>query len=340
MSSTGPDISRLRIDRTEPAATRRSAPLPVRIGILVLLLAIAMGAGAYFAPNRTASETRLDKAPLGASTQQVSSPAIIPIAASGGVLDATGYVVAQRKAAVSSKATGRLKELNVTEGDTVEQGQVIGVLENEDTAALLAQEQASLGAAEARVSFADAELSDAALGWERAQKLSGERVIAKSESDGALARFRKAKAEVDLARANVALARSRIEKAKVDLEYTLIRAPFSGTVLTKDADVGEIVAPFGSSVNSRAAVVTMADMSSLEVEAGVSEANLAKVYVGQKCSITLDSYPGKEYAGEVGGIVPTVDRAKATVQVKIRFLERDTTVIPEMSARVRFTLKK
>src|SRR5262249_26414554 len=110
------------------------------------------------------------------------------------------------------------------------------------------------------------------------------------------------------------------------------------TVLSKNADIGEVVAPFGSAANARGAVVTLADMDSLEVEADVSEANLSKVSVKQRCVITLDSYPEKHYEGEVESIVPTVDRAKGTVTVKIRFLAKDERVIPEMSAKVSFSL--
>jgi len=113
-------------------------------------------------------------------------------------------------------------------------------------------------------------------------------------------------------------------------------APFDGTVISKNADEGEVVAPFGSSANARAAVVTIADMSSLEVEADVSESNLQRVSVGQGCGITLDSIPGQIYEGIVSNIVPTVDRAKATVLVKIKFNNLDDRVIPEMSARVTF----
>lgn len=128
--------------------------------------------------------------------------------------------------------------------------------------------------------------------------------------------------------------------AAVALENTLIRAPFDGTVLTKDANVGEVVAPFASSANSRGAVVTMADMSSLEVEADVSESNITRVSPGQPCEIVLDAYPEKRYAGFVHKIVPTADRAKATVLTKVRFKERDNRVLPEMSAKVAFLSKE
>ena len=120
------------------------------------------------------------------------------------------------------------------------------------------------------------------------------------------------------------------------MENTRIRAPFDGTILTKNADVGEVVAPFGAASNSRGAVVMMADMSSLEVEADVSESNIEKISDGQPCEITLDAFPEKRYRGVVGKIVPTADRAKATVLTKVRFIDRDSRVLPEMSAKVSF----
>ena len=255
------------------------------------------------------------------------------------VLNATGYVVAQRKAAVSSKATGRLASLYVAEGDKVKQGQVLGVLENEDLAAAVRQEEANLAAVTSQIGFDAAELKEASLNKERIEKLFAEKAVSKAELDRAWARHRQAVSRLEVAKSNEVLARARLEKAKVDLSYTYILAPFDGTVLTKNADVGEIVSPFGASATSRAAIVTIADMSSLEVEADVSEANLQRIFLGQQCDITLDSLPGKVYQGVVGKIVPTVDRAKATVLTKIKFLNKDDDVIPEMSAKVAFKLK-
>ena len=124
------------------------------------------------------------------------------------------------------------------------------------------------------------------------------------------------------------------------MENTLIRAPFDGTVLTKNADVGEIVSPFGASINSRAAVVTMADMTSLQVEADVSESNIEKITLNQECEIVLDAYPEKSYPGFVAKIVPTADRSKATVLVKVGFKEYDSRVLPEMSAKVTFLTRR
>jgi HlyD family secretion protein len=139
--------------------------------------------------------------------------------------------------------------------------------------------------------------------------------------------------------ASIALAKAQVQASEVALENTVIRTPFDGTVLTKNADVGEIVAPLAAGANSKAAVVTIADMSSLQVEADVSESNIQKVVNNQVCEITLDAYPNQHYVGYVAKIVPTADRTKATVMVKVGFRHYDNRVLPEMSAKVLF-LKK
>ncbi len=277
-------------------------------------------------------------APASGSPAQSAKPQPAPEAPARPLtLSATGYVVAQRKAAVSSKATGRLKSLNVVEGDVVEAGAVLGELENDDAKAIEREALAQLESARAHIRAAQAELDDAASAKARAVELHGGGVLAKSELDTAVARYKRASAELDVANAQLRVAEAHHAKAAIDTEYTLIRSPFAGTVLTKDADVGEIVAPFGSAANARAAVVTMADMSSLEVEADIAEANLARLHLGQEAKIVLDSFPTKIYHGTLTKIVPTVDRAKATVMVKIQFNDRDANVIPEMSAKVEFS---
>ena len=127
-----------------------------------------------------------------------------------------------------------------------------------------------------------------------------------------------------------------LEGANVAIEYTLIRAPFDAIVLTKNADIGDIVTPIGAAANAKAAVVTIADMNSLEVEADVSESNLSQIRVGQPCEIQLDALPQARFRGAVHMIVPTADRSKATVMVKVRFVDKDPRILPEMSAKVAF----
>ncbi len=242
------------------------------------------------------------------------------------VLTASGYVVAQQKASVASKGTGRLEYLGVEEGDKVKKGQVIARLEDQDVLAALERSKADL-------ELANADFEDARQSLDRQQTLFKSGLTSKAELDAAQARLNRVKASIRSAEAAV-------RASEVGLENTRIRAPFDGTVLTKDADVGEVVAPFASSSSSRGAVVTLADMSSLEVEADVSESNITRVATGQPCEITLDAYPDKRYPGFVHKIVPTADRAKATVLTKVRFKDRDERVLPEMSAKVTFLSKE
>ncbi len=252
------------------------------------------------------------------------------------LLNASGYVVAQRKAAVASKVTGRLVSLSVEEGSEIKSGQVIARLENEDVLAARDQAAANLNAARHVLEQAKAELTEAKLSFDRSNELLAEGFISKSQFDAAEARYKKALAGVAAAEASVNAGVATLQGAEVALEYTLIRAPFDAVVLTKNADIGDIVTPIGAAADAKAAVVTIADMSSLQVEVDVSESNLQQVSMGQPCEIQLDALPDKRFAGEVHMIVPTADRSKATVMVKIRFVDKDPRILPEMSAKVAF----
>ncbi|HZE20779.1 MAG TPA: efflux RND transporter periplasmic adaptor subunit, partial [Desulfobaccales bacterium] len=164
-------------------------------------------------------------------------------------------------------------------------------------------------------------------------------LIPRQDFDTAVARYDKAKAGLAAAQARIKVARAGLANAQASLDYSYIRSPFDGVVTTKYADVGEVVAPFGAAANARAAVVTMADLNSLMVEVDVAESNLDKVHVGQPCEISLDAIPDRRFAGEVHMIVPTADRTKATVLTKVKFLEKDDRILPEMSAKVAFLSK-
>ncbi len=250
------------------------------------------------------------------------------------LLNASGYVVAQRKAAVASKMTGRLEWLGVQEGSRVSSGQIIARLENRDSDALVNQGVAAVQNAKANVDQARAERDDAGLSYERQKELVKQGIIAKADFDAAEARFKRARAGVAAAEAAVSVADASLQGARVAYDYSLIRAPFDAVVLTKNADVGDIITPLGAAANAKAAVVTIADLSSLQVEADVSESNLDKVKVGQPCEITLDALPQARFRGILQTIVPTADRTKASVMVKVRFVDNDPRILPEMSAKV------
>ena len=252
------------------------------------------------------------------------------------LLNASGYVVAQRKAAVASKVTGRLVSLSVEEGSKVKAGQVIARFENDDVKAARDQSEANLNAARHNLEQAKAELNDAAISFNRNKDLVSQGFISKAEHDASEARYKKAVAAAAADEAAIKASVAALQSANVALEYTLIRAPFDAVVLTKNADIGDIVTPIGAAANAKAAVVTIADMDSLLVEADVSESNLQQAKIGQPCEIQLDALPDSRFRGTVHMIVPTADRTKATVMIKVRFVDQDRRILPEMSAKVAF----
>ena len=319
-----PDLDRLRIRRPEeerpPAASRRTRIGLACLGGVLLLL----GALYLWGPLQPALEV----------TPVVVSR--VSPAQAYTVLNASGYVVAQRKAAVSSKSTGRLTYLGVEEGSRLKKGQILASLENEDLVAARDQAAAQIKEAQANLASAQAELTDATLQYQRYKDLVAKDLVARQDYDSSVARHQKAQAGVGSAQARIKTAQAAQANAQASLEYSYIRSPFDGVVLTKYAEVGEVVAPFGAAANARAAVVTMADMGSLMVEADVAEANLDRVRLDQPCEISLDAIPDKRFPGQVHMIVPTADRAKATVLTKIKFLEMDDRILPEMSAKAAF----
>jgi RND family efflux transporter MFP subunit len=317
------DLSRLKIDKSAPGTRRprRKRPLFwVVIGLLIIVMVILAMKGVFTPKVEVEVATVSQVYPSQAFT----------------LLNASGYVVAQRKAAVASKATGQLVWLGVEEGSRVEEGQVLARLENRDAMATRDQAAANLNNARAGLEQAKAELHDASLAYDRQRDLVAQGIVAKADYDSAEARFKRAKAGVSGAEAGITAATAALRGADVAIDYTLIRAPFKAVVLTKNADVGDIVTPLGAAANAKAAVVTIADMASLQVEADVAESNLEKIKVGQPCEITLDALPEVRFRGELHTIVPTADRSKATVMVKVRFQEMDRRILPEMSAKVAF----
>ena len=320
------DLSRLRIERGNATLSRRRG----RHGWWLLFIALAAGgAGGYFYfGSRAAIAVEVvvvtQAYPSQANTQ----------------LNATGYVVAQRKAAVASKATGRLEWLGVREGSTVRENEVLARLENKDMMATLQQAQANVMLTRANLQQGEAEMRDAQRALERSRDLLQKNFVSAAAHDVAVARVEKAQAAINGLKASIAVAQANVRSAQVGVDQTLIRAPFDGVILTKNANVGDVITPFSSASGSQAAVVTMADMSTLEVEADVSEASVGKVRIEQPCEIQLDALPGERFRGRVTRTVPTVDRAKATVSVKVRFIDKDARILPEMSAKVAFLSKE
>lgn len=261
---------------------------------------------------------------------------VVRLPPGGAGMTATGYVVAQRQALIASKGTGRLEYLGVKVGDRVTAGQVIARLEHADIEALLNQTVAQLNVAQARLGEAKPELQEATLNFERVKTLHEKSFVTQAEYDMAAARVQRAAAAVKSAEAAIAAAEAERQAAQVQLENTNIRAPFDGIVVKKLAEVGEVVSPMTATVRSGGSVVTIVDPASVVVDAEVSEAMIHRVQAGQSAEIQLDSVPGHRYHGEVQQVMPTADRAKATVLTRVRFLDLDDRIKPDLSAKVTF----
>jgi len=202
--------------------------------------------------------------------------------------------------------------------------------------AALEKAKANIEVARFELELVEAELTEAELAFNRIKELLEDEVTSESEYDAAQARHKSAIAAVAARNAALQSSRSALKEAEVNLEYTYLRAPFDAVVLTKNADIGDIVTPVGAAANARASVVTIADMDSLQVEVDVSESSIEQVKTDQPCEIQLDALPDRRFRGKVHMIVPTADRSKASVLVKISFLDKDSSVLPEMSAKAAF----
>jgi RND family efflux transporter MFP subunit len=317
------DLSKLKIEKSSrfKQSSGQKKILYGGVAIALILLVIILYMGGVIARS--------------VSVEAVSVSRIYP-AQTFSSLNASGYVVAQRKAAVASKITGRLVSLLVSEGSRVKKGQIIARLENEDAVAAREQAKANRTVAQANIEQAKAEMTEVMLAFNRNKRLIVNGSISKMEYENSEIRYNRSKAAVSSAEASLKAATAGLQAATVAEEYALIKAPFDAVVLTKNADIGDIVTPLGAAANAKAAVVTIADMNSMEVEADVSESRLYLLKVGQPCQIQLDALPDSRFRGVIRTIVPTADRAKATVMVKVGFVDSDPRILPEMSAKVAF----
>jgi RND family efflux transporter MFP subunit len=324
MTSTPPDLSRLRIDRDQPAPGQTKA--------LKWTLGLAGAAGLFLAavfllPGRNA-----------AVDVQVARAEVVGAGTVGGAgITANGYVVARTRASVSSRISGRITALVVEEGSVVRRGQVMAQLENAEFVAAVEQAVAENLRAEASLNEARTSRDQLQRDLVRARDLAARNLEPARTAEDLAAQLAGAEARVEAQKAQVQLAIAGIAYARANLDNTYIRAPFDGTILRKDAELGEVVAPVATGGGlTRGAVVTMADLQTLEVEVDVNEAYIAQIKSGQPARVILDAYPTANFQAEVRQIVPTADRQRATVQVKVRLLERDPRILPEMGARVEF----
>ena len=325
MTTPSPDLSRLTINRDVPAGGVRRA---LRTSVLIAVGALVLLVVAVWALRRG-----------GAPPVRVATATLLGGAASGGAgVVANGYVVARTQAAVSAKLPGRLAYLGVSEGSHVVAGQLIARLDNADYTAAVGQAEASLAAERATLIEARANRDELVREDRRAHDVHAQNALLISQAglDSADSRAAQAVAAADAESSRVDAAAASLGVARANLENTVIRAPFDGTVLEKDAEVGEVVAPSVGGGLTRGAVVTMADFATLEVEVDVNEAYIGGIRAGEPARITLDAYPDTTFRGSVRLVVPTADRQKATVQVKVAILDHDPRILPEMGARVEF----
>lgn len=321
------DLSKLRIDR--------DAPVPRR-GITTRALVLGLGGAAVAA----VAIFFLIRRPALQVTTVVPEALATGSAASQGAtaVTANGYVVARTRASVAAKVPGRLVSLAVDEGSFVQKGTVIARLESADYAAGVDEARANLAANRAILLETETERDQSQRELDRIQRIRSERpdLTSAQEVEVSQSRASQARARAASAAARVEAAQAALRYAEAILENTYIRAPFTGTVLRKEAEVGEVVAPSVGGGLTRGAVVTMADLSTLEVEVDVNEAYIGRVRRGQEARITLDAYPDTAFRGQVRQVVPTADRQRATVQVKVAITDRDPRILSEMGARVDF----
>jgi RND family efflux transporter MFP subunit len=323
-------------------------PAPSRRGLWIVLVLLALAVVGVVAWRATATLRAVEVETVTPTVEQGGATA-----AGTPVLTASGYIVARREAIVSSKIQGRLSELRVEEGSVVKEGEILARLESADyvasverARAQVQQADASVGSAAASVQRARADLAEARRQLGVAERLSNDKLLATDSLDAARSRVAivdaalgQATADAQRAEAQRLQARADLQVSEAQLANTVIKAPFAGTVVRKMAEVGESVAPIPPGVNistASGAIVALADLATLEMEADVSEANVAKLAEGQPAEVTVEAFPDKKFRSVLRQIIPTADRTKATVLTKVTLLEKDRDLKPEMSAKVTF----
>ncbi len=328
MNTSADLLKELRIDRKAPA----SAPPPRRglwIGIAVAVVAIALLAGIWLFGRDPAIEVRT--APV---------VAIGTGGSSASVLDASGYVVARRMATVSAKITGKVREVMIEEGMRVEEGQVMATLDPIDADAQRTLSASQVAAARSHVADMQAQLKNAEADAARLQSLVGQQLVSRAQYEQSVAQRDALRAQLQNAQRNVQVAADQLAIADLGVDNNIVRAPFSGVVTAKAAQPGEIVSPLSAGGGfTRTGIGTIVDMESLEIEVEVGESFIGRVQPKMPVEVTLNAYPDWKIPGEVIAIIPTADRGKATVKVRVALNVKDPRIVPEMGVRVSFLEK-
>ena len=330
-------LEQLRIDRGEAARSapdsRRSVPIWV---VYALLLVIVAGIGSWFF-LRPAPASPVAASSAAAPAGAAASGALAEPPAGSTALDASGYVVAQRQATVSAKTTGRVVELRIEDGQKVREGEVIARLDDTNTRAALQAAKAQLDQAQASLEAAQVAVADAGPIFERNQKQRAAGVISAQDFDADKSNYNAVQSDLRVKQRMVEVARAEVEVAQRNEDDMTVRAPYDGVITVKAAQQGEIVSPISAGGGfTRTGIGTIVDMNSLEVEVDVSENFINRVRVNQPTTVRLNAYPDWSIPGSVIAIIPTADRSKATVMVRVGFKEKDPRILPEMGARVSF----
>jgi HlyD family secretion protein len=320
------DLASLRIDHSSRAGGSRRG---VWIGLALLAVAVAAGGWLW--------TTRVDAAPVKTATVTASTGAAAP----GAVLNASGYVTARRRATVSSKVTGKVLEVYVEEGKAVRKGQVLATLDDSQVRAALAVAEAQLEASRRGAAEDEARLREAELTLERREQLIKERIIGKAELDSARAEVESIKARIALSQQQVKVSESLVNQHRTDLADMTVRAPFDGVAISKDAQPGEMISPVSAGGGfTRSGIGTIVDMSSLEIEVDVAEQYIERVRPGQPIEAVLDAYKDWRIPAHVITTVPSADRQKATMKVRIGFDKLDPRILPDMGVKVSFLTER
>jgi RND family efflux transporter MFP subunit len=316
------DLAALRIER-EPERPGLGRWI-LWTGLIIVIAALGLAAYRWFTRER----------PVEVQVATVTARAAGTQAA---VLNASGYVTARRRATVSSKITGKVTEVNVEEGRNVAEGQVLARLDDSAPRAALALAQAQADAARRSLEENQVRLAQARLAEKRAAQLLQQKIVSQQQLDDAKADADSIDAHIAALREQIRVADQQIEVQQTDLTNYVIRAPFSGVTVTKDAQPGEMVSPVSAGGGfTRTGICTIVDMKSLEIEVDVNESYISRVRAGQNASAVLDAYPDWQIPAHVIAVVPTADRQKATVLVRLGFAQLDPRILPDMAIKVTF----
>ena len=321
-------LNQLRIDRgSAPPPAERNWTRWLLLGLVLLLIAAA--AGWWL--------SRPGAIPVKAATAQALQGAGAGVSAGASLLDASGYVVARRQATVAAKITGKVTEVLIEEGRHVKAGDVIGRLDDTNIRAAYDQATAQLRFAKASLAEVQVQLGNAERNYRRVEGLVAQHFVSESDLDTARTNYENLQAQLATSQSNVQVAQEGVQVAQRNLDDTVVRAPFDGVVTTKDAQPGEMVSPISAGGGfTRTGMGTIVDMDSLEVEVDVNESFINRVHADQPASVRLNAYTDWEIPAYVIAVIPTADRSKATVKVRVGFKTKDPRILPEMGARVAF----